>query len=250
VAQPSVSTPTVSATYHTICLGDSTTLNVTNSSTYSWSPSASLSCTTCANPVATPTTTTIYSVTVTGSCSTGTGTVTISIASPPVLTHSADQEICIPNSVQLTASGASYYTWTPSTGLSCTNCSNPVASPTTTTIYYIVGSNGPGAGCRDSASLIVSITDDCPDIYIPTGFSPNGDQNNDIYFIFGYTLKFELVIYNRWGQVVFETTDQTVGWDGTFKGERLQSGVYAYKLSLTDRKGIYTQKTGNITLMR
>ncbi|NVO03607.1 MAG: CotH kinase family protein [Bacteroidetes bacterium] len=250
INEPSVSNPTITTLFPTICIGDSTQLEVTNSNTYLWSPAASLSCTTCANPVATPNVTTVYSVSVTGNCTTGTAEFTINIAPPPILTNSENQEICIPNSVQLTASGASYYSWTPSTGLSCTNCPSPIASPLENTTYIIVGSNGPGAGCKDTASLTVSITNDCPEIYIPNGFSPNGDNNNDVYFIYGTIAKFELVIYNRWGQEIFKTNDQTIGWDGTYKGEKLQSGVYAYKVSLTDYKGIVTLKTGNITLMR
>jgi gliding motility-associated-like protein len=249
ISPPSVSTPVATATFPTICVGDSTELQVSNSSTYLWS-GTNLSCTNCPSPIATPTTTTIYSVTVTGSCSTGIATVTVTIAPPPILTHIEDQELCIPNSVQLTASGGSYYTWTPSTGLSCNNCPNPIASPIVNTTYYINASNGPGAGCKDSDSITVTISNDCPEIYIPNGFSPNGDNNNDLYLIFGTIPGLELVIYNRWGQVIFETKDQTIGWDGTYKGEKMQSGVYAYKLRLTDSKGIVTQKAGNITLMR
>ncbi|MFH0865995.1 MAG: CotH kinase family protein [Bacteroidota bacterium] len=250
VAPPIVLTPDVTATYSTICLGDTTALQVDSSLTYNWSPGASLSCTDCPDPIAIPDSTTTYTVTVTGSCSSGSASITITIAPPPILTLGEDPTICPQNNIQLSASGGLNYTWSPSSGLSCVNCSSPIASPDTTTIYYIIASNGPGAGCKDSDSLTVFVTDDCPDVYIPNGFSPNGDNNNDVYLIFGDMAGLELVIYNRWGQVIFESNDQTKGWDGTFSGNEMQSGVYAYKLKITDRNGITTQKTGNITLMR
>lgn len=250
VLQPSVSTPTVTATYTNICIGDTTALQANSGSTYAWSPATGLSCTDCANPLATPITTTTYNVTVTGNCSSGSADITISIVPPPVLSISGDTSICPSHSIQIFASGGTYYSWSPSLGLSCTNCSSPVASPIASTTYYVTVSNGPGAGCRDSDSLIVTITDDCPELYIPNGFSPNGDNNNDVYYIYGDIAEFEIVIYNRWGQIVYESHDQKKGWDGTYNGNKVQSGIYAYKLTITDFKGTKTQKTGNITLVR
>ena len=250
VNQPGILNPTITTPFQTICLGDTTTLQVSNSDTYSWNPAVGLSCTDCQNPQANPANTTTYTVSVTGPCTTGSATITITIATPPVLTLSGDATICPHSNVQLTASGAASYSWSPADGLSCTDCSAPVASPDTTTVYTIIASNGPGAGCKDTASLTVFVTGDCPDLYIPTGFSPNGDDNNDVYYIFGDMEGMELVIYDRWGHVVFETKDQTTGWDGNSKGNPVPSGVYGYKLSITDRTGIVTKKTGNITLVR
>jgi gliding motility-associated-like protein len=250
VAQPGVSIPTVTATYPTICAGDSTALQASSASTYDWNPGTGLSCTDCPNPIATPATTTNYTVSITGGCSAGSASITITISPPPVLALSDDATICPQSSILLNASGGISYIWSPTTGLSCSNCSSPVASPDTTTLYYVIASNGPGAGCKDTSSLTVFVTDDCPDVYIPNGFSPNGDRNNDVYYIFGDLEGMELVIYDRWGHVVYESKDQAEGWDGTCKGKEMPSGVYAYKLKLTDRKGIVTKKTGNITLLR
>jgi large repetitive protein len=98
--------------------------------------------------------------------------------------------------------------------------------------------------------MTVIVMDDCPDIYIPTGFSPNGDNNNDVYYVFGQISELNLVIYDRWGHVVFETTDQSKGWDGSCKGKQVESGVYGYRISLTDSQGNIIKKTGNITVVR
>ncbi|MEI6122611.1 MAG: CotH kinase family protein [Bacteroidota bacterium] len=251
VSPPGVTTPTLSATYPVLCIGDSTAIQVSpTATTYAWSPAATLSCNNCANPIATPTATTTYTVSVTGNCSSGTASITITIAPPPTVTTGENPTICPNSSIQLTASGATSYAWSPASGLSCSNCSNPIASPDATTIYTIIGSNGTGDGCKDTTSMIVYVTDVCPDLYIPTGFSPNGDYNNDVYYIYGQTTALDLVIYDRWGHVVFKTTDQTKGWDGTLNGKDLPSDVYGYKISVTDYKGNVISQVGNITLVR
>ncbi len=86
---------------------------------------------------------------------------------------------------------------------------------------------------------------------IPTAFSPNGDLNNDVYLVLGKDIeKLELRIYDRWGQEVFYSNDKMIGWDGTFKGQALNTGVYAFyvKLVMTNRQTV--TKKGTITLMR
>jgi len=243
--------PTATAVNPTICVGSSTTLNVNGGSNFIWSPSTGLSCTTCPNPVASPTASTIYSVTASGgSCINGTGVVTVNVTGPPIPSTGGDATICSTSSTELSASGGSSYTWTPSTGLTCTNCPNPTASPNTTTTYtLIVSSSAPN--CFGVDTVTVFVTGDCPDIYVPTGFSPNGDNNNDMLYIFGGDVKqLHFVVYNRWGQIVFETKDQTIGWDGTHNGKMVQSGVYAYKLIITNSKGVATSTSGNLTVIR
>lgn len=249
VTQPTP--PSVTAVNPTICIGNSTTLNVNGGSNFTWSPSPDLSCTNCSNPVATPTATTTYSVTVSPSnCIGGTSAVTVNVTAPPTPTMGGDATICSTGSAPLSASGGSGYTWSPSTGLTCINCPNPTASPNSTTTYtLIVSSSAPN--CFGVDSVTVFVTGACPDIYVPTGFSPNGDNNNDMLYIFGGDVKqLHFVVYNRWGQIVFETKDQTTGWDGTQNGKLVQSGVYAYKLSVTDTKGVVTSTSGNLTVIR
>jgi gliding motility-associated-like protein len=115
-----------------------------------------------------------------------------------------------------------------------------------------MAASGPGAVCTwsDSDSVTVTVTGECAEIFVPNGFSPNGDNNNDVFYIFGLIAKLDFTVFDRWGQVVFATKDQAQGWDGTFNGKKLESGIYAYKLTLTNSKGVVTQKAGNITLMR
>lgn len=86
---------------------------------------------------------------------------------------------------------------------------------------------------------------------VPMAFSPNGDGNNDFLFVYGGQIeKFTLAIYDRWGELVFSTSSQDTGWDGTFNGKEASSGVYVYKLKAYFIDGDVENKTGNITLVR
>lgn len=86
---------------------------------------------------------------------------------------------------------------------------------------------------------------------LPNAFSPNGDGINDVLYVLGENIVgLNLSIYNRWGEKIFNTTSQSVGWDGTYKGQKLNSGVYTYKLYVILSDGTEINQSGNITLMR
>lgn len=91
-----------------------------------------------------------------------------------------------------------------------------------------------------------------PGILVPTGFSPNGDNNNDLLRVFaGNDVKsFKISIYDRWGNRMFETTESGLGWDGNYKGKPLNPGIYAYMLEIIYKNGTAELKSGNITLIR
>ncbi|HLG03532.1 MAG TPA: CotH kinase family protein, partial [Bacteroidia bacterium] len=90
------------------------------------------------------------------------------------------------------------------------------------------------------------------DAFVPTAFSPNGDGNNDVYYLHGLqgAVKIEFLVFNRWGQRVFELANHSQGWDGTTDGKPNPSGVYAYMLKVYKIDGTTESKSGNITLMR
>jgi gliding motility-associated-like protein len=90
-----------------------------------------------------------------------------------------------------------------------------------------------------------------PGLFIPTAFSPNNDGQNDVYNLHGLDgLNFEFIVFNRWGQIVFETNSSSASWDGKTDGKMNESGVYAYLLRVNHTDGTTEQQTGNITLMR
>ncbi len=126
----------------TICSGSSTPLFATGAAAWQWSPAQNLTCTTCPNPIASPAYSTTYIVTGSNSAlCRASDTVRIEVIQRLNITVSDSAKICLPsdNSVQLFASGAHTYTWSPAGTLSNPNIPNPIASPTTTTVYQVIG---------------------------------------------------------------------------------------------------------------
>jgi gliding motility-associated-like protein len=98
----------------------------------------------------------------------------------------------------------------------------------------------------------VRITMGCEgSLYVPNIFSPNGDGNNDVLYVRGQNLKeLSFAVYNRWGQLVFESKDINLGWDGTHKQSKCESGVYFYYVEAMDEDGNTLRKKGNVSLIR
>jgi gliding motility-associated-like protein len=101
--------------------------------------------------------------------------------------------------------------------------------------------------CESEMAKVVTLIEEQGGIMIPNVFSPNADKNNDIFEIIGVKdcLPFELTIFNRWGEMVFKSTDRKIGWDGFYKGKPQPAGVYAYMLNATGKK-----YKGSVTLIR
>lgn len=171
-------------------------------------------------------------------------------------TADAGPDVSITRGTQTTlaATGGGGYSWSPSTGLSCISCENPVANPTTTTKYFVVVTAENGCTALDSVLITVTYNCNGAELDLPNAFSPNNDGQNDMYYVIGLGCikSFSLMIYNRWGEKIFETFDMSNGWDGTFRGELMNTGVYAYALSavLDNEEEEVIIKTGNITLLR
>ncbi|MDP4685089.1 MAG: gliding motility-associated C-terminal domain-containing protein, partial [Crocinitomicaceae bacterium] len=172
------------------------------------------------------------------------GTLTI-VATPASTTINAGE------SVQLNASGATTYTWSPATGLSATDISDPIATPTSSITYTVTGSDA--NGCVGTALVNIYIPIDCGELFLPTVFSPNGtgpSSNNVLCVLGGCIAELNYAVYNRWGEKVFETTDNTICWDGMFKDKPVNSGVYAYKIYAVLFDGTTIEESGNLTIVR
>lgn len=110
------------------------------------------------------------------------------------------------------------------------------------------------AGCSDTAQQAVSVVDDLI-FYVPNAFTPNGDESNNAFepvFTSGIDQQnFNLTIYNRWGEVIFESNDPKIGWDGTYKGVLVQEGIYTWNLRFkspnNDKKQVYS---GSVSVLR
>ena len=148
--------------------------------------------------------------------------------------------------------GGLQFQWTPAGSLSDDQIQHPIATPTTTTTYTVVATDANGCTAEDTVTIFVTeVLCAEPEIFIPSAFSPNNDQQNDILFVRGNTIeKVYLAIYDRWGEKVFETNSPTLGWDGTYQGKLLAPDVYVYYVEATCYNKAEFRKKGNITLIR
>ena len=143
------------------------------------------------------------------------------------------------------------YAWTPSTGLNATNTASVRATPQDTTIYKVVVSK---KGCKEEKTIRINVDNvNCgePNIFVPNAFTPNNDGNNDILKVRGrWISKLQFVVYNRWGQEMFTTTDLNNGWNGVFKGNEVAPDVYNYFLQVTCLDNKIFTKRGNTSLIK
>ena len=144
------------------------------------------------------------------------------------------------------------YTWYPPTLISYSNADSAGTTDLQEgTTFTVVGSDGI---CEKSDTAVVKVYGYVcgpPYIYIPNAFSPNGDNENDVLYVRGMLLESMLFrVYNRWGELVFESTDRSVGWDGTFRGKPVNPDVFDYYLKAVCIDGEESILKGNVTLMR
>lgn len=108
-------------------------------------------------------------------------------------------------------------------------------------------------GCSDTAQTFVDETAiDCDFfVYVPNAFTPNGDGNNDVFFVNAKGVEsLSVKIYNRWGNKVFEINDVNDVWDGTYKGKKQNTAVFVYVLEATFLNGKTVTESGNVNLIR
>lgn len=164
---------------------------------------------------------------------------------------SGDTEIERGDSTQLNASNGQNYQWTPSEGLSCTDCRSPKAAPENTTTYLVDFATIDGCPASDSVVVRVTVPEDELRFEPVTFLSPNGDgQNDELYFpgLESYKSN-DLNIYSRWGQLIFSKIDYQISgalWDGTLRGQPLPAGVYYYILRV-DEQNITVKR--NLTIV-
>jgi gliding motility-associated-like protein len=246
----------------TICEGDSygpiaTSYGNAPSYTLTWYDenwgTNELSCSSCLYPVITPTGSGIKKFHCVRSDSYGcSDTVTIQVnlnAKPNVVILNGDSlKIRYLDEVNLVATGAVRYSWTPVWGLSNPNIPQVVASPAEPTLYYVYGINA--LGCRAVDSIYIDI-DYNDNLYVPNAFSPNTDGNNDVFRVANLTFQNvqEFKVMNRWGQEVFSANDNR-GWNGTYKGKLQDGGTYFYQIRVAYPDGKARFFKGDVILVR
>ena len=239
----------------TVCLGQSTRLFATGGSKYEWIPGAFLSDKFIANPfVNQPTSTIKYIVTVSDTLGCPRKTKdSIIVRVIPYLQVDAgppDTAIVSGQMLLLHGTGAINYLWTPDIWINDHITANPVVNPPQTTVYHVLGTDQ--YGCVGSDSITVFVYDLIPGMYVPTAFTPNGDGYNDDIkpLMIGMRSLNYFRVYNRFGEMVFSTTQQGKGWDGIYKGSPQSIATFVWTASGTTFKGDVITKKGFVVLIR
>ena len=235
------------------CPHESATLTPTApaGTSYHWYPSLYLDDSLGTAPLISPITSQIYTVVATSAngCK-DTVHFTSTVYPAGVVEIGADSVTLYPgDSYQLQPkTNCTSYSWFPPEGLSDASIINPLATPTSSTKYVITATTENGCKVSDSISILVDIESL---IAAPNAFTP-GSGNNNLFKI----MKRGLVnvnyfrVYDRWGQLMFETTDINQGWDGNFKGQSQPLGVYVYEVQAVASDGTLFTKHGNVTLIK
>ncbi|NCU04909.1 MAG: hypothetical protein GXC73_13065 [Chitinophagaceae bacterium] len=254
----------------TICYGQNAVLIGEGGNEYYWSPGRFLE-NSQGNIVAVnnPTTTTTYQLKVTdllGCSSLNNASVTVTVKPPSKIFAGNDTSVAKGEQLPLlvhdiNSTGFVYFDWQPATGLNNNRLQNPVAVLSNSISYRVIASTIEGCKAMDTVRITVF---DKPEIFVPSGFTPNNDGLNDFLKAVPVGIKTfnYFKVYNRWGQVIFSGKDFVVAADQgdrhqreqdtdvSFKGESQMPGIYQWIVSGTDFKGNVIKKSGTVTLIK
>jgi gliding motility-associated-like protein len=236
-----------------ICPNDTVYLQANGAVQYLWQPSYWVSDSTSGNVAFYPVSDQIYTLYATSAdgCF-DTTTLQITIVEGAVLDAGPDVQLYPGDNYTFTpTTNCSQFLWTPSVYLSATNIIDPVVTNMIASTQYIVAGETE-KGCKATDTVLVSMADQSK-IAVPNSFSPgNGTSPNDFFSInrLGLASLNYFRIYNRWGELVYESSNIDGGWNGTYKGQPQPMGVYVYDIDAKNNKGQVFKKSGNVTLIR
>ena len=245
----------------TACYGDTVSLSVLNPNptfNYQWQSNAQLLSgqgTSAVEFIITAgTTVSVSAATPSGCFAQDTVQVAVSALNASTINATATPAVVlVGTNVQLTATPVnnSYsYQWTPSLGLNNPNIYNPTAFVEMTSTYNVTVSDG---DCIQQDSVTVRVVDFIcgrPTVYVPNAFTPNLDQANEWLYVRGnFITELDFKLFDRWGELVFETQDLNIGWNGYFKGKKVDPAVFVYYMRVVCEGGEIYFEEGNITVL-
>lgn len=232
-----------------ICEGVTTGLTASGGTFYEWNPGVGLSNPNIANPSASPADSTIYVVTVgDGAGCTDTASVAVNVLKKPGADAGPDVSVVSGSSIELKGSVAgsdvTYY-WTPNIFIDNYQSLTPTVSPPRDTTYTLHVKSNAGCGVAEDAVFVRVYQK----VIVPNAFSPNGDGINDVWKIEALDAypRAEVMVFNRYGQVVTKRKGSAKPWDGTYQGEPIPVGTYYYIIDLHEGQG---KLTGWVMILR
>jgi gliding motility-associated-like protein len=244
----------------TVCFGGQIYFTGSGGIQYHWTPSRNLSNPDVYNPAASGLSGPAdyqYSLSVidaNGCQSLKNDTMTLHVPPPAELFAGWDTAVAISQPVQLHATdinqiGFIHYSWSPGNSLNNPFIPNPVAILTDSVTQFIVTAST-SENCTGKDTVIVR-TYLGPQIYVASAFTPNGDGNNDVLKAFPVGIKSfgYFRVFNRFGQLVFSTNNENIGWDGRFKGAMQTMNTFVWIATAIDYKGNFIQRKGTTTII-
>lgn len=236
------------------CFADTIQLNgqITGSS-FAWSPAYGLSNTNVLDPLAYPLRTTSYILAaydVLGCPKPGFDTVVVTVRPPVFAFAGNDTSVVVNQPLKLTATGAQFFLWTPSTNLNNNDIQSPTALFSASGTYTYAVKVFTADNCFAIDSINIKVFKTAPDIFVPNAFTPGNPQNNLFRPIPVGISKIDYFrVYNRWGNMVFSSADGS-GWDGTVAGKAQDADTYVWVVQGRDFTGKVITKKGTMVLVR
>lgn len=245
----------------TICTGSQSQLSVTGATSYQWTPTATIDAPTSSHPVVKPAFTTLYQVIGFDAhqCFQDTATIQVVVGDYPIISLGKDTVMATgslyPLNTVVVNGPIKQWQWSPADNLSCTNCAVPVATIKNNICYQVTATNI--YGCRAADTMCIKVFCEGTQVFIPNMFTPDNDGHNDKLIVRGKGIAKvkAFLIFNRWGQLVFERSnflpnDAGFGWDGSVKGIPAPPDVYVYTCEVVCENGVtYTYK-GNVAIIK
>jgi gliding motility-associated-like protein len=245
--------PTVTLSADTlICINDAAFLQAAGGISYLWTPAATLQTPSLPATSARPLVTTEYMVEVTdeNGCI-NFGNTNVTVQQIPIVAPK-DTTLIIGETTQINVSdeGILSYEWSPGTNISCIDCPNPIFEAMETKLYFVAVTDT--SMCFTISYPFNLTVRQIYSVDLPGAFTPNGDGINDVVFVKGWGIKELIVlrIFNRFGEVVFESSNIEEGWDGTWKGRPQPTETYTFLVQVKTHEDSVLQKTGTIRLIR
>jgi gliding motility-associated-like protein len=232
-----------------ICPGETAYLWADGGVTYAWTPAGSVFTPNSSTTLVQPSIPTVYVVTVTdeNGCS-DTASVFVDLFPPAFVQASPDYYGFPGDAIEIYAQGMGQgnYTWSPVEFLSCANCQVSSAYPPETITYTVTFVNENGCIARDDVTIYFD-----PILYVPNTFTPDGNNFNPVFKPEGGNIvDYNLKIFNRWGELIFESNNFNIGWDGTYGGLPSPDGTYIWVIEYSDSSLIPNRIKGHVNLLR
>lgn len=239
-----------------ICPGDSIMLTATGGDTFKWLPDDNILGPSLSSPIIYPALNTTYTVIVNNSVCKMSDTLNADIIvneAPHITIMKSNDVDCLLPQATLTASGGIQYTWGPATFISNIHINNPVVSPPSDTWYFVNAKGQNGCKHKDSILVRSSFVIGASPFQVPGAFTPNNDGLNDCFSLrnWGPVDYFDILIYDRWGRLVFHSNNINSCWDGAINGTPQSAGTYVYQIKVSSKctEGVVSKK-GTLVLIR